>query len=99
MRKLLAAALVLALLLTVAASCGSSNDGDLVEIPLEIPRISVEEVKAKLDAGSNIVIVDPRSRVAYESIRITGAISIPEEETAQRFSELSGYDEVVIYCT
>ncbi|MEE8470520.1 MAG: rhodanese-like domain-containing protein, partial [Dehalococcoidia bacterium] len=52
--------------------------------PVEIPRISAEELKAKLDAGSNIVIVDSRSAAAYEQSHIVGAISIPAEETAQR---------------
>lgn len=95
MRKLLAAALVLALLLTVAASCGSSDNG----VPAEIPRISVEEVKAKLDAGSNIAIVDARSKREYEQSHIAGAISIPLQEITQRYSELYRYDEIVIYCT
>ena len=65
--------------------------------PSEIPRISIEEVKAKLDTGANIVIVDTRMKDLYEGRHIAGAISIPEAETAQRASELSGYDEVLIY--
>lgn len=65
----------------------------------EIARISVAEVKAKLDTGSSIVIVDTRSREAYESARIAGAISMPLEETARRYRELLRYDEVITYCT
>ncbi|MEE8469724.1 MAG: rhodanese-like domain-containing protein [Dehalococcoidia bacterium] len=65
----------------------------------EIPRISVEEVKAKLDAGSNIAIVDARTRVEYEQSHIAGAISVPLGEIGQRYSDLQRYDEIVTYCT
>jgi 3-mercaptopyruvate sulfurtransferase SseA len=74
----------------------------------EIPRISVEDVKAKLDAGANIAIIDTRLKYEYERTHIAGAISIPEkeiipepplEEIARRYSKLRGYDEVITYCT
>ena len=67
--------------------------------PLEIPRISPEEVKARLEAGYNLVIVDTRLKGAYERIHIAGAVSIPLEEITERYDELRGYDEVVTYCT
>ena len=66
---------------------------------IEIPRISPGEVKAELDAGSNLVIVDTRSKEEYERVHIVGAISIPVEEVAQRYNELRGYDEIITYCT
>jgi rhodanese-related sulfurtransferase len=63
-------------------------------------------VKAKLDAGSNIVIVDSRTKASYESGHIAGAISIPlsdmsplsPEEIAQRYGDLQSYDEILTYC-
>jgi rhodanese-related sulfurtransferase len=66
----------------------------------------VGEVKTKLDAGSNIVIVDSRSKASYGSRHIAGAISIPlsdlsplsSEEIAQRYSDLQRYDEILTYC-
>ncbi len=67
--------------------------------PSEIPRISPEAVKAKLDAGSNLVIVDTRSKAEYEKTHIAGAISIPLETITQRYRELNGYNEIVSYCT
>ena len=63
------------------------------------PRISPEEAEAKLAAGSNIVIVDTRSKAEYERTHIAGAVSIPVEELEQRYSELRGYDEIITYCT
>jgi len=65
----------------------------------EVPRISVEEVKAKLDAGSNIVIVDSRSNTSYEQSHITGAVSLPLADMAEPYDDLDGYDEVMTYCT
>ncbi|MBI2329656.1 MAG: hypothetical protein HYU85_08530 [Chloroflexi bacterium] len=67
--------------------------------PSEIPRISAEAVKNKLDAGSNLVIIDTRSAGEYEPAHIAGAISIPLAEIAQRYAELKGYDEIITYCT
>jgi rhodanese-related sulfurtransferase len=74
--------------------------------PTEVIRISLEDVKAKLDAGSNIVIVDSRAKTAYDRSHIAGAISIPlsdmsslsPEEIAQRYSDLHLYDEIMTYC-
>lgn len=65
----------------------------------EITRITVDEVKAKLDAGANIVIVDARSTREYEGSHIAGAISIPLGEIAQSYSDLRRYDEIITYCT
>ncbi len=65
----------------------------------EVPRISAEEVKAKLDAGYNIVIVDSRSKVSYDQSHIAGAISIPIPIMAgYPYSNLDGYDELITYC-
>jgi 3-mercaptopyruvate sulfurtransferase SseA len=71
-----------------------------------ILRIGVDTVKAKLDAGSNIVIVDTRDQDAYDGNHIAGAISIPlsdmsslsPKEIAQHYSDLHLYDEIITYC-
>ncbi len=65
----------------------------------EVPRISVEEVKAKLDAGSNIVIIDSRSENAYNESHIVGAISMPLADMAEPYSNLDRYEEIITYCT
>ncbi len=64
----------------------------------EVPRIGVEEVKAKLDTGSNIVIVDSRSKTSYDQSHIVGAISIPITTMAEPYDYLDGYDEIITYC-
>ena len=65
----------------------------------EIPRIGVDELKRKVDMGSNLVIVDTRSKEAYQRTHIAGSISVPLEEIAERYVELKGYDEITTYCT
>lgn len=64
----------------------------------EITRVSAAEVKAKLDKGTNIVIVDARAGEAYQQTRIAGAISIPLEDIPRRHGELRRYDEIITYC-
>ncbi|MFC1968784.1 rhodanese-like domain-containing protein [Chloroflexota bacterium] len=65
----------------------------------EVPRIGVEEVKSKLDAGINLVIIDSRSENSYDQSHIAGAISIPSKTMAEPYSDFDGYDEIVTYCT
>lgn len=65
----------------------------------EVPRISVDEVKARLDAGSNMVIIDARSAISYDWSRIAGAISLPLRDMAGRYSDLDKYDEIIVYCS
>ena len=58
----------------------------------------MEEVKAKLDAGSNIVIIDSRSKEFYNRSHIVGAISFPLDDMAEPYDSLDGYDEIITYC-
>jgi rhodanese-related sulfurtransferase len=66
---------------------------------LEVPRIYVDEVKARLDAGANIVIIDARSASSYDWSRIAGAISLPLGDMAGRYNDLDRYDEIIVYCS
>ncbi len=71
----------------------------------EIPRVSVQEVKAKLDAGANIAVVDSRPVGEYEDAHILGSISIPVVDMldmldlAEPYTDLDQYDEIMLYCT
>ena len=64
----------------------------------EVARVSVEALKAKLDAGANLVVIDSRSESEYDQSHIAGAISIPSETMAEPYTGLDGYDEIVTYC-
>ena len=65
----------------------------------EVPRVSAEEVKQKLDSGANVVVLDSRSADAYHLAHIPGAVSFPLTEMAGPFDGLQGYDEIITYCT
>jgi 3-mercaptopyruvate sulfurtransferase SseA len=64
----------------------------------DIPRVSLADAKAGLDAGSAI-FVDVRSARAYQAGHITGALSIPLEEMESRLGELDKTEWIVTYCT
>ncbi len=68
---------------------------------LRIARITPEELRAKLDAGEDIVIVDVRHSVDFEADprTIPGARSIPVEEFDQGEPEIPRDREVILYCT
>jgi hypothetical protein len=71
----------------------------------EIPRVSVQEVKSKLDAGANIAVIDARPADEYEGSHIPGSISMPVLDfldlldLAEPYTDLEQYDEIMLYCT
>ncbi len=64
----------------------------------DVPRVSLEQLKEKLDAGADIVIVDVRSEEEFAESHIPGAISIPWEEIEDRYPELPRDKEIITYC-
>ena len=65
----------------------------------EVPRISVEELKERLDNGEEIVVVDTRSTTSYDIKHIPGAISMPSINIESPLDELPLDQEIVLYCT
>jgi rhodanese-related sulfurtransferase len=65
----------------------------------EVPRIKPQELKEKLDASEDVIVVDARSRESYDSLHIPGALSIPLPEIEERHGELPQEGEIVPYCT
>jgi len=65
----------------------------------EVPRISAQELKARLDRGETIVIVDTRSAAEYEFKHIAGAISVPSLAVETPLDETPLDQEIVLYCT
>ena len=68
---------------------------------LRIARISPEELKQKIDAGEEIVVVDLRSSVEFEAQgeKIPGALAMSPEELENRHDEIPRERDVVLYCT
>jgi membrane protein DedA with SNARE-associated domain len=68
---------------------------------LRIARITVEELKGKLDAGEDIVIVDLRHSVDFEADphTIPGAFRMDAKELEEEDDRLPRDREVILYCT
>jgi len=64
----------------------------------DVPRITAQELKAKLDAGQAVVF-DARRQTSYAQRHIAGAISLPQNEVAARLAELPTDKLAVFYCT
>jgi rhodanese-related sulfurtransferase len=85
-----------------------ANPPDVVDVPDEhdaaglpypdVPRISVNETKERLDSGIAIVI-DVRSAQEYAEAHIPSALSIPLDELQSRYQELPPDAEIITYCT
>ncbi len=68
---------------------------------LRIARITPEELKQKLDAGEDVVVVDLRHSVELESdnVRVPGAMHLDPGEIEQRHLEIPRDRDIVLYCT
>lgn len=64
----------------------------------EISRVSLEDAKAALDAGTAI-FVDVRGAEAYQASHIAGAVNIPLGELDSRLDELEKAQWIITYCT
>ena len=60
--------------------------------------LSPQELKAKLDGGEKILLVDVRDPAEFAFNRIAGAIHIPLYELANRHKELDPEADIVTYC-
>ena len=90
-RKTLAVGAITVMSLLVACQANAPTSGD------SVPRLTVEALKAMLDAGEKVVIVDTRALRQYQIRHIPGAISIPVHETAERLDELPKDATLVFY--
>jgi membrane protein DedA with SNARE-associated domain len=68
---------------------------------LRIARISVEELKEKLDGGEDVVIVDLRHSMDFEADpqTIPGAFRMDAAELQQKNDRLPRDREIILYCT
>ena len=64
----------------------------------QIPRISPEDLKERLDNGEDIVIGDTRGKSSYEIKHIAGAISI-SSSVDDSLDKLAWSQEIVLYCS
>ncbi len=60
--------------------------------------ITASELKALMDAGTDIQLIDVRQPDEYEFARITGAKLIPLGEVINRMNEIDPARDTVIHC-
>ncbi len=63
-----------------------------------MPRISIEELKKKMDSGENVLILDTRHKEQYDLDHIKGAVSAPLLEIMEGRYSAPTDREIVLYC-
>jgi rhodanese-related sulfurtransferase len=68
---------------------------------MEATRVTVDEVKERMDRGEQFTFVDTRNPKAWAEARtkLPGAIRVPSDEVEQHISEIPGDRTVITYCT
>jgi rhodanese-related sulfurtransferase len=69
----------------------------MAELVSEIQRLDPDEVKRRVDAGQQVVLVDVRSPEAFTARHIQGARSIPANTIVERALELPIDRDIVLY--
>ena len=62
-----------------------------------IPQMTVQELKQRLDAGEDLLILDVREPYEYQIANIGGTL-IPQNEVPQRLAEIDRNREIVVQC-
>lgn len=63
-----------------------------------VEEITPEELKAKLDDGEEVQVIDIRRRAQFEQGHVPGAINVPLNELPRRADEIDWDDDVVVAC-
>ena len=68
---------------------------------MEATRVTVDEVKQRMDRGEEFTFVDTRNPKAWgeAETKLPGAIRIPAEEVDQHLDEIPRGRSVITYCT
>jgi len=77
------------------AFCGVTPPrGDMTKVP----EITVEELKARLDRGEAVNILDVREPNEYQICRIEGSTLIPLGQLGSRVEELDPTQDLIVHC-
>lgn len=68
---------------------------------MEVKRITVDEVKRRMDSGERIFIIDTRRPAAWDEsdIKIRGAVRIHFADLERHLNEIPRDRMVLTYCT
>ncbi|MCH8271945.1 MAG: molybdopterin-synthase adenylyltransferase MoeB [Candidatus Marinimicrobia bacterium] len=63
-----------------------------------ISSITAVDLKARLDSGDNLVLLDIREEVETRICQIEGSVHIPMQEIPSRLSEIDMHSDLIVYC-
>jgi rhodanese-related sulfurtransferase len=68
---------------------------------MEIPRITPQEVKERLDRDDSVFFIDARNPTDWgqSDVKLPGAVRIPVQEMEQKMDQLPRDKTIVTYCT
>lgn len=68
---------------------------------VEATRVTVDEVKERMDRGEQFTFVDTRNPQAWgeSDVKLPGAIRVPADELEQHLQEIPRDRAVITYCT
>jgi len=68
---------------------------------VEVTRVTVDEVKERMDRGEQFTFVDTRNPKAWgeATTKLPGAIRVPSDEVQQHLGEIPHDRTVITYCT
>jgi rhodanese-related sulfurtransferase len=109
LRRLGLVGLILVATLFAVAACGSEMPQIESPTPTATPiattasistyqNLSVDEAKLLIQKEINLVVLDVRTKVEYESGHLPNAILIPVAELQDRLAELDKDKKILVYC-
>jgi molybdopterin/thiamine biosynthesis adenylyltransferase/rhodanese-related sulfurtransferase len=78
--------------------CGIPQAQEVEAAEAPLPTMTVHDLKRKLDAREDFVLLDVREQFEYDICSIPGSKLIPLGELPSRMSELDSADEIVLHC-
>ena len=73
----------------------------LLEGEMEATRVTVDEIKERMNRGEQFTFVDTRNPKAWDEAetKLPGAIRVPANEVEKHISEIPRDRTVITYCT
>ena len=68
---------------------------------MEVTRVTVDEVKERMERGESFTFVDTRNPQAWgeATTKLPGAVRVPADEVEQHLNEIPHDRTVITYCT
>jgi rhodanese-related sulfurtransferase len=86
---------------TKEGKAASPEDGEASQQPVVATRVTVDEVRERMERGEPFAFVDTRNSNAWEAgdTKLPGAIRVPADEVEKHLEEIPRDRSVITYCT